>query len=306
MWEPNRGHRHEWKPLLKGYPQLICKCGALRAKHVKVGKNTITMSPLGSSDNLMRFTTSGMTLAAAGDMSVDTASGRPVGFIANTRSLGLIEQPDQNRQWTWSADTGGTTIQNDGVLTTMSPGGTASVLRTNTGTFINYNRVGAGDYGIQTGTTIATSVTQTQYSPFMAAVIRTGSSVANTRFWICLAGSNVMLTASPSSTIGFRYDTSAGDSTWVAFTSGIASFNPQSTGVTVSPNTTYFLLFRCLTARADFWASAAGSTPSLVTSTSDFPTTVTTLNCFARGRPLVAGGDLAIGKISIMEGRRIA
>lgn len=296
-------HKHEWKPLRRGFPQLICRCGALKARHVKVGKNSITMSPLGSGDNLLRFTTSGMVLAVAGDVSVDIATGRPIAFLADTRSMGMIEQPDQNRMWTWSADPISTAIQSDGVQT-IAALGTPSLIRTNTGTFINYNTAGTL-CGIRTGNTFTTSVTQPQYSPFVACVIRTGSSVSDTRFWVCLNAGDPTGTALPSSTVGFRCDRSI-ESTWKSYTSSVSA-STADTGITIAANTTYFMLWRLTTSRCDYWCSVAGGTPVLTSLTTNIPGAVTTQNFSALARRIgVPAVDIGVAKVSIMEGRRIA
>lgn len=302
-------HVHDWSSLREGFPQLICKCGGLRAKHVKVGSNTITMSPLGTGDNLMRFTTAAPSLTATGDISVDTNSGRPVVINGGlTRSLNMVDQPDQNRQWTWAADTSSTTVLLDGTASTLGAVGTPTLVRTSSGSFINYNSAGAGDFGPgRTGTTFTSAVTQSQYSPYLAAYVRFGpGAVSNIRVWVALAGSDTMVTALPSSTLGFRFDSSGGDTTWVAYTSDSTTPNAQSTGITVAANTVYFLMMRCTTSRCDFWASVAGGTPTVTTSTSNFPTTVTSLNAVCLGRPTLAvSNDFGFSKFSVMEGQRI-
>jgi hypothetical protein len=182
--------------------------------------------------------------------------------------------------------------------------GTPSLLRTNTGTFINYNTAGTL-CGIRTGNAFTTSVTQPQYSPFVAALVRTGPSVSQTRFWVCLNAGDPTVTNSPSSTVGFRCDTNA-EATWKSYTSQTFS-TVSDTGITVVANTTYFMLWRLISSRCDFWCSVAGSTPVRTFSTSNLPLSVTTQNFSALARRLgVPAVDIGVAKVSIMEGNRVA
>lgn len=71
-------HEHRYVPIRHGYPQRICKCGAM-----KIGKNTITLSP-GGADVLRWSTTQAAT--AAGDIGMNVTTGRPSAFVGGVNS----------------------------------------------------------------------------------------------------------------------------------------------------------------------------------------------------------------------------
>jgi hypothetical protein len=300
-------HVHNWAPLREGYPQLICKCGALKAKEVKAGQNTITLGPSGTAD-VARFTTSSPTVSQAGDLSVDANAGRPVAFVGGgTYSGHQVEEPDVQRFWSWSADPSGvTTTQNEGTTVAIS-GFVSTAVRTTSGLIFMQTTAGAGTPGYQTGTTLATSVTQPNYRPYFTAIIRTHSSVANQRTWVALTPSDPTGTGVPTSTLGWRYDTSSGDTTWICYTSGPVSGSTQvNTGITVVADTVYVMQMRiATTSRAEFVTRTAGAAPVTSLSTANFPTTVQVLNVQVRSRALVSGAGIGFGHISIQEGQRV-
>ena len=116
-----------------------------------------------------------------------------------------------------------------------------------------------------------------------------------------------MVTALPSSTLGWRYDTSAGDTNWIAYTSAISA-TTSDTGVALATNTVYILQMRIpTTSRAEFVTRNLTTSGAPVTTalTGFMPTGVTTLNLTARSRALVAGAEIGIGQLTVQEGRRV-
>ena len=66
-------HQHNFVPIKRGYPQKICTCGAM-----KIGANTITMSPGGT--DVVRWSAT-QAATAAGDVGMNTTSGRLSTFV---------------------------------------------------------------------------------------------------------------------------------------------------------------------------------------------------------------------------------
>ncbi len=71
--------KHKPIAIRRGYPQVMCKCGALGVRSLKIGANSITMSPAGVGD-VIRWSAT-QNAVAAGDIGMDVSTGVPNAFI---------------------------------------------------------------------------------------------------------------------------------------------------------------------------------------------------------------------------------
>lgn len=126
---------------------------------------------------------------------------------------------------------------------TITVTGTAAAVTNTDSDFISYTA--AAGAGQQAGVRGNTSGRQwASWRPRFSAMIRTGANIADQRIWVAL--SSVTLTADVPAVgqrqIGFRYSTTAGDTTWKCLSSDAAGTSAASdTGITVAANTTYLL-----------------------------------------------------------------
>lgn len=72
-------HVHTWVPIRRGFPQMICRCGAMKSRGMVVGENTITLSPAGVGD-VIRWSAT-QAPVAAGDIGMNVTTGNPQAFI---------------------------------------------------------------------------------------------------------------------------------------------------------------------------------------------------------------------------------
>lgn len=75
-------------------------------------------------------------------------------------------------------------------------------------------------------------------------ILRTGASIANQRIWAGFSNSATTtdVPTLASRQVGFRYSTTAGDTTWRCFSTDSVGVSAASdTGITVTANTTYIL-----------------------------------------------------------------
>lgn len=81
-------HVHTWVPIRRGFPQMICRCGAMKSRGMVVGENTITVSPAGVGD-VIRWSATKAPVAA-GDIGMNVTTGNPQAFVsAAARNLAV-------------------------------------------------------------------------------------------------------------------------------------------------------------------------------------------------------------------------
>lgn len=290
------GHKHRWTALKKGFPQKICACGLIAVKELKIGKNTITMSPLGSSDDTMRYSAFG-TPGTVSQLAMDpaTGSGRPVtrqGQFA--RRLRLADEAFPKKFWRYNQDADTTSILNINSTATISVIGTPSVLSVTGGQFINYSS--GGDNG---WANTAFNETQRQGFPMFVAMIRTGPVVTSVNYHIGLVASDPLSTGISNMGV-VRFNTGAGDATWMGVTGNGASVTAVSLGLAVTANTIYLIRIQFTTTGVGFQiASLAGTGNALGVST--LPVSTALLGTFARMRALSGTREFGISHVAIAE-----
>jgi len=235
---PAREHVCRFVPIRRGYPQRICICGAMR-----VGANTITLSPAGVGD-VARWSAS-QAAVAAGDLAMNVSTGRARQFaLGFSREMGsVVDGMGSRRQWGITQRVGETTLTEYGILAAdYAENGGATLVSTAGGQFNEYSTGAAinGDAGV-TGSPFVH--TQRQFNPIFSAAFRTGALVTTVRFWIGLFSADPMASATPAvHLMGFRFDTGVDGTTWRAVTdnaSGVPTVT--DTTVTVSASTNYLL-----------------------------------------------------------------
>ena len=126
-------------------------------------------------------------------------------------------------------------------------------------------------------------LTQTSWLPQITTKAKTYTSVSVCRIWIGAFSADPASSNDPAShALGFRFSTSAGDTTWQAYSNdGSGGGQITNTGVTVSINTTYLFAIRVeSTSSVKFYISTDnGSSFSLVaTHSTNLPTSTQGMN----------------------------
>jgi hypothetical protein len=220
----------------------MCACGYVEGIRTKVGQNTIDVGAGGAGD-VIRWSGTQAALAA-GDIGMsaltsEDANGRPSAFVmSEARSLdarGWEPGAGIRRSFLVQQDGGLTTLSTVGLAAAPVTSGTATVLNVSTGQgqFINYasGAVLDNEAGV-----IAPTFDQTQriYRPVSDFAIRTPATITLYRLWAGLFSATPMASATPSlHYMGFRFDTSAGDTTWRCLTDN-GSGTPTNTDSTVT------------------------------------------------------------------------
>lgn len=126
---------------------------------------------------------------------------------------------------------------------TITASGTGAANATTDGMFVSYTTAAvinsaAGVEGNTSGRFRA------DWRPRMSMILRTGASIANQRIWAGFSNSATTtdVPTLASRQVGFRYSTTAGDTTWRCFSTDSVGVSAASdTGITVTANTTYIL-----------------------------------------------------------------
>lgn len=137
-----------------------------------------------------------------------------------------------------------------------------------------------------------------QALPSVKFFFRTGSSVADVRFWVGLFSADPMTSSTPAiHGVGLRFDTGVDSSTWKVWSNdGSGSGTSSDSGVAMSANTSYVVEVRVIsTSEVEIYING-----SLVASvTSDLPESSQKLRAYCQVRNLVASSkDIKIRKIS--------
>jgi hypothetical protein len=291
-------HRHRWTPLKKGFPQKICACGLVAVKELRIGKNTITLSPGGNGDDTMRYSLFG-TPGTVSQLAMDpsTGSGRPVtrqGQFA--RRLRLADEAIAKKFWRYNQDADTTSILNINSTATISVVGTPSVLSVTGGQFISYSS--GGDNG---WANTSFNETQKQGFPTFVAYIRTGPIVTSVNYHIGLTSSDPF-TTNPSMGM-VRFNTGAGDTTWMAVTGNGASAGGTtavSLGLSVTANTIYLIRIQFTTTGVGFQIASVSGTGNVL-GVATLPVSTALLGTFARMRALSGTREFGISHVAIAE-----
>lgn len=302
-------HIHKFTPLMRGFPQKICKCGELRGiTSAKIGKNTIDVGGAGAGD-VIRFSGSQAALQA-GDLGMDNVSGRPRAFIEGEDRLmpHVDEVIGSGKRRMWG-------IQQNASLTTIAQTGFATAPTVNTpgaGAVVHDDASGNGQFiEYATGATLnadagwlssAFSQTQRIYRFIYDAWIKTGADVTNVRFWIGMFSATPMASATPAiHAAAFRYDTGAdGTAFWRIVTIDGTTTNAQATTQSIAANTVYRLRI--------VWLAGTNTVRFLIngtdfgSSTGNLPTTTQNLGHVEQVRALAAANKvIRVGGIWVSQ-----
>jgi hypothetical protein len=306
-------HVHKWEALKRGFPQRVCRCGSLHATELKIGKNTITLSPAGVGD-VARWSATQNALAA-GDIGMNVLTGRPQAFIqGENRDLPFGDETyadGRRRIWAIQQNAGLTTLSQVGFATapTVNTPGAAAVVHnvaTGEGQFVEYS-TGAtlnADAGI-----ISTAFSQSQriYRYIYDLAMRTGPDIANVRFWLGLFSATPMASAVPAvSYTAFRYDTAAdGTAFWRCVTdSGTGAPTVTVTTTPIAVDTSYRLRIIWLTGTTTVLFFINGV--QVASHTTTIPATTTDLGHVEQVRALAAADKkFRFGRVAVFQNSTI-
>lgn len=302
-------HIHNFVALKKGFPQKLCRCGEMRGiSSIKVGKNTIDVGGAGAGD-VIRWSGAQAALAA-GDLAMDTVSGRPRAFIeGESRDLGYLDECEGGGRRRMFG------IQQNANLTTISQIGYATVPTVNTSTAaaVHNDASGNGQFiEYDTSATINTnsgwissafSQSQRIYRFIYDAWIKTGADITSVRYWMGMFSATPMAASDPAvHAAAFRYDTGVdGTAFWRAYTNDAVSTGTVTTGgVAIAANTAYRLRIVWATGTATVRFFVNGT--NIANHTTDLPTTTQDLGHVEQIQNLAAANKvIRIGGIWVSQ-----
>lgn len=222
-------HAHKWEIIRKGFPQKICRCGALKVRGLQSGDNTVTMSPSGL--DLIRFTSS--NVQQKGDIGIFASSGIPQ-VRDGAAGLGSQHQMSRRADQTWRRawqilQSAGTNAPLQYGIPAPTINGTPTVTQSTILEYIRYTTaaVANSDGGWITPSFV---ITRRDYAPVFSVSVRF-QTVASCRIWLGLFSATPMASATPAlSYAAFRMD-SATDGTTLQCVSDNGSGVPQVTAV---------------------------------------------------------------------------
>ena len=291
-------HKHRWVLLRPGFPQRICRCGAIKALALQVGEHSISLSPAG---DVIRWSASQAALAK-GDIGMDVSTGRPRAFVLDADQLLALAAEtfgfEDRRMWGIQQNSGLTTLSQLGFITAPTIEGTASVLDVAGGAqFINYLTAAVinSDGGWLSS---AFSQTRFDYRPIYDAVVQTGSDITSIRHWIGLFSADPMASSAPAvSLMAFRYDTGAdGTAFWRTVTNsgGVPTVTVTTTAIAVSTSYRLMIVVDSAGANVRFYINGA----LVSTHTLTLPAAATNLGHVEEARTLVAvARNFAISRV---------
>lgn len=207
-----------------------------------------------------------------------------------------------DRWWTIQQNGGLTTVINTGFATAPAIIGTASVLDTVLGQFVNYNS--ANPNGSEAGW-MSTVFTQTQrnYRPVYKAHMRTGPDITSVRYWFGLFSASPMASDDPAiHGMGFRYSTAVdGTAFWRCWSNdGAGGGTVTVTTIPIAADTSYVLSIEI---SPDGLSILFFINDVLVaTHTTDLPAAAQPLGHVERIITLVAGGrSVRVAKIALSQ-----
>ncbi|MGH7260550.1 MAG: hypothetical protein ACREI9_07685 [Nitrospiraceae bacterium] len=235
------GLPHEWEPIRRGFPQMVCRCGVLHSPGgVKAGRNTIEVGPVGLGDVLL-WSGAGQDAGGLGQLAMRTNTGRP-SFFMDGDFQGTMSPSETPPRRTWELQQNPNTAVVIGKGTTNLPTveGTPAVLETNDGQFIqNTSLAVVGSDAGWISTTFDDF--RRQHNIQFDAIIRTGL-ITNARYWIGLFSADPMGSALPAVHFaGVRFDTSVPDAAW-RFVTGDGVGTTVAVGTSpIAAGTSYFI-----------------------------------------------------------------
>lgn len=275
---------------------------------MKVGKNTIDVGGAGAGD-VIRWSGAQAALAA-GDLAMDTVSGRPRAFIeGESKDLCHIDESEgggRRRMWGIQQSAGLTTLSQIGFATgpTVNTVTAAAVHNdaSGNGQFIEYDT--GAVINVNSGW-ISTAFSQSQriYRFIYDAYIKTGADIANVRYWMGMFSATPMAAADPAvHAAAFRYDTGVdGTAFWRAYTNDAVTTGTVTTTTTaIAINTTYRLriVWAVGTATVRFFINGV----SVASHTTDLPTTTQNLGHVEQIQNLAAANKvIRIGGIWVSQ-----
>lgn len=255
---------HDWRPIRKGYPQKICRCGQLRVAGMRVGDKSLTIGP-GGVDKLQWSATASPTFM--GNLGMNFPLGRPSANVQQTGPQGLVnrfEDLGDRKLALLRHDNGAASLDIFGTGAITFNGSVVVNPVLNQGEFVTYSSAAAvnsdGGFNFPMGSQFITQ------NPYWMAMVRTGAAITGIRIWIGMFSGDPMAsdTLSPNS-IGFRFSTSAGDSSWAIMQRGAVSTDSSIIGAAVAANTTYYLgLYRDTTSAQFFFVLVTGGVRSVI------------------------------------------
>lgn len=289
-------HEHVWKPIKKGFPQRVCSCGVMAVSELKIGDNTITLSPGGSGDDTMRFSALGTPTSSGMTVDPAAARGRPVvNQDGPIRRVRMADEPISKKFWRFNQNAGTTTILSVNTTATITTVGTPANLNSSGAQFIDYS--GAGDLG---WANTSFNETQRQGDVVMTAVIQL-QSIADVNCHVGFVSSDPFTTTPNMAAV--RFNTGAGDTFWMGVTGNGASTTASSTGLAPAAGFTFLIRIQLGSGSPVFQVSRlTGSGSTSIGATT--PSTTALLGTFARLRPLAGSKNMAISHVNITEGRQ--
>lgn len=303
-------HTHKFTPLKRGFPQKICACGTMAGiSSIKVGKNTIDVGAAGAGD-VIRWSGAQAALAA-GDLAMDTVSGRPRAFIeGESRDLGHIDEGEgggRRRMFGIQQNANLTTTSQVGFVTapTVNTPGAGAAVHNDTsgnGQFIEYASTAAidSDAGWLSS---AFSQTQRIYRYTHDMWVKTGGAITTSRIWMGMFSATPMAAADPAiHAAAFRYDTVAdGTAFWRTYTNdGTTTGTVTVTTTAIAVDTAYRLriVWAVGTATVRFYINGV----NVANHTTDLPTTTQNLGHVEQIRALAAASRIVrIGGVWVSQ-----
>ena len=278
-------HKHKWGVIRKGYPQRICKCGILRTPQLKVGANTITLSP--AAVDVIHWTTSGTP--SHRDLS-NNANGRPLFAVGDPTGSDVSEAAATNDAnpllfTRWQTNPAAITTTAVGTNTTMtvtSPTAAVTIASTVHGYGTTVSSIAAAA-SVAAWTPSVFTETRGEQNPVLSIVFGTGATITTIRYWVGMfsatwAGS----TSTPAlSYAAMRYDTTTDGTVFWRCVTDSGTGTPQTTTTTLSVVASTVYRFRIICDSSTntykfysgnvFLASHATTRPAVGTAMSPMP-----------------------------------
>lgn len=296
-------HEHDWVPIKEGYPQKICKCGILRTPELKVGQNTVTLSP--AAVDVIRWSSS--TAPTAGlDLGM-SSNGRPSfllgsGGVTEQRLALGVDDVQYNINKTWQTNPALTTVQNAGTVTTMAfvVGSTpTSVSTANIGWGISDASVATINNDAGWSVSAFTDV-KTEHVPNAMFTIRTGAVITAVRYWVGFFSATPMGSATPAVHLAaFRYDTAAdGTAFWRCATAAGGAPQLTTTTSSIAASVSYDMRISCLSGSTRFFINGT----AVAVHSTTVPTSTQSMGPWAQVRTL-DGNSKTIINYRVMIGQ---
>lgn len=236
-----RDQDHVWEPIRRGFEAagpFVCRCGALGTRNLRAGTNSITLSP-GSGVDVIRWSAS-FDPQLQSDIGMNVTTGRPQLHVGGrVRGLAMSDDyPSVKRRGVMN-NPSATTLVTEGGLAAPTVEGTASLVHGLTGLYISYSTAAAVDSDAGWIAPTFNVIRRSYYARFEAIVATISNTVLRT--WIGLFSGDPMGAADPAGLhlAAFRFDTSAGDTTWKCCVKDGTTLTVVDTGLAVTGSAVY-------------------------------------------------------------------